>query len=185
MELILIRCLNIAISHALLSEHVNALALLARALELAQQCSSSLPSSASTDASSAPTLDIHKSQAEALQKQLQQLVYRHQALVDLHKFHDNASIAASKKMASAAPLVQRLCDFPTPGVQVDLKNLVSYPPKLEPIPVKPLFFDVAWNYIEYPTSGKQAVEAKADADTVMSEEKPKEEKKKGWFGFGR
>ncbi|KEQ71281.1 hypothetical protein M436DRAFT_50995 [Aureobasidium namibiae CBS 147.97] len=177
-----LRCLNIAISHALLSEHVNALALLARALELAKQCSSSLPST-SSDPSSAPTLDIHKSQADALQTQLQQLVYRHQALVDLHKFHDNASIAAAKHMSTAAPLVQRLSDFPTPGVNVNLKNLVTYPPKLEPIPVKPLFFDVAWNYIDYPTTGKQAVEAKA-ADVIV-EEKPKEEKKKGWFGFGR
>jgi signal recognition particle subunit SRP68 len=177
-----LRCLNIAVSHALLSEHVNALALLARALELAQQCSSSLPSTTS-DSSSAPTLDIHKSQADALQTQLQQLVYRHQALVDLHKFHDNASIAAAKHMSTAAPLVQRLSDFPTPGVNVNLKNLVTYPPKLEPIPVKPLFFDVAWNYIDYPTTGKQVVEAQA-AD-VIAEEKPKEEKKKGWFGFGR
>lgn len=178
------RCLNIAISHALLSEHVNALALLARALELAKQCSSSIPST-SSDSSSAPTLDINKSQADGLQEQLQQLVYRHQALVDLHKFHDNASIAAAKNMSTAAPLVQRLSDFPTPGVNVDLKNLVPYPPKIEPIPVKPLFFDVAWNYIDYPTMAKQAVEAKAAVSSVMPE-KPKEEKKsKGWFGFGR
>ncbi|KAG9660099.1 hypothetical protein KCU95_g19658, partial [Aureobasidium melanogenum] len=179
-----LRCLNIAISHALLSEHVKALALLARALELAQQCSSSLPST-SSDLNSAPTLDIHKSQADALQNQLQQLVYRHQALVDLHKFHDNASIAAAKHMSTAAPLVQRLSDFPTPGVNVNLKNLVTYPPKIQPIPVKPLFFDVAWNYIDYPTMGKQVVEAKAAVSNVIAEEKPKEEKKKGWFGFGR
>ncbi|KAG9720891.1 hypothetical protein KCU73_g14405, partial [Aureobasidium melanogenum] len=150
----------------------------------AQQCSSSLPST-SSDSNSAPTLDIHRSQADALQSQLQQLVYRHQALVDLHKFHDNASIAAAKHMSTAAPLVQRLSDFPTPGVNVNLKNLVTYPPKIEPIPVKPLFFDVAWNYIDYPTMGKQVVEAKAAVSNVIAEEKPKEEKKKGWFGFGR
>ncbi|KAI4719693.1 hypothetical protein E4T48_04170 [Aureobasidium sp. EXF-10727] len=179
-----LRCLNIAVSHALLSEHGNALALLARALELAKQCASSLPST-SSDSNAAPTLDIHNSQADALQTQLQQLVYRHQALVDLHKFHDNASIAAAKHMSTAAPLVQRLSDFPTPGVNVNLKNLVTYPPKIEPIPVKPLFFDVAWNYIDYPTTGKQVVEAKAAASNVIAEEKPKEEKKKGWFGFGR
>ncbi|KAI5206981.1 hypothetical protein E4T38_03535 [Aureobasidium subglaciale] len=179
-----LRCLNIAISHALLSEHVKALALLARALQLAQQCSSSL-AAPSAAAKSAPTLDIHKSQADALQTQVQQLVYRHQALVELNKFHDNASIAAAKHMSTAAPLVQRLSDFPTPGVKVDLENLVSYPPKIEPIPIKPLFFDVAWNYIDYPTTGKQAVETKAAASNVAAEEKPKEEKKKGWFGFGR
>lgn len=104
--------------------------------------------------------------------------------MDLQKFHDNSSIAAAKNMSTAAPLVQRLGDFPTPGVNVDLKNLVSYPPKIEPVPVKPLFFDVAWNYIDYPTTAKQAVEAKA-AVSSMTPEKPKEEKKKGWFGFGR
>lgn len=91
-------------------------------------------------------------------------------------------------MTSAAPLIQRLDDYPTPGVNVDLTNLVTYPPKLEPIPVKPLFFDVAWNYIEYPGQAKKVVEEKAAAVSNGVEEAvetPKEEKKRGWFGFGR
>lgn len=92
-------------------------------------------------------------------------------------------------MASSAPLVHRLDDYPTPGVTVDLTNLVTYPPKLEPIPVKPLFFDVAWNYIEYPGQAKQVVEEKAAAAVTNGVEEttemPKEEKKRGWFGFGR
>lgn len=89
-------------------------------------------------------------------------------------------------MASAIPLVQRLDDFPTPGTNVDLKNLVAYPPRIEPVPVKPLFFDVAWNYIEYPGRAKKVVEETAvngvGAETEAGKEEPK---KRGWFGFGR
>lgn len=182
------RCLNIAISHALLSNHLHALALLSHAAELADQCVSSLPST-TIDPTSPPTLDITPSSAEALQSQLRHQIYRHQALADLEKFHSNASIAASKNMASAAPLVQRLNDYPTPGVNVDLHNLVSYPPKIEPVPVKPLFLDVAWNYIEYPGRAKRAVEQTSkgvvNGVSEVEEEKPREEKKRGWFGFGR
>jgi signal recognition particle subunit SRP68 len=81
---------------------------------------------------------------------------------------------------STAPLVQRLFEYPIEGV--DLENLVTYPPKVEPIPVKPLFFDVAWNYIDYP--GKVHVAANVED----SEERPDQQsgtQKRGWFGFGR
>lgn len=178
------RCLNIALSHTLLSNHLNALALLSRASELVSQAVSSIPLT-TRDTNEPPTLEIHPSQAKALQEQLEHQIYRHQALADLHKFHANAKIASDKNMTSAAPLVQRLEEFPTPGVNVDLKNLVTYPPRIEPVPVKPLFLDVAWNYIEYPGRAKQAVEEEAATNGVREEETPKEEKKRGWFGFGR
>ena len=189
------RCLNIALSHTLQSNHLNALALFSRAGELATKSASTLASSSKAGSEEMPTLDINPTQAKALQKQLQHQIYRHQALADLHKFHSNASIAATKNMASAAPLVQRLDDFPTPGVNVDLSNLVTYPPKIEVVPLKPLFLDVAWNYIDYPGRAKQAVEQAAAATPASAptpavngttEEAPKEEKKRGgWFGFGR
>jgi len=69
----------------------------------------------------------------------------------------------------------------------DLKNLVTYPPKVEPIPVKPLFLDVAWNYIEYPGRERKVagngVNGPGDGAARPAEEK--KEAKKGWFGFGR
>lgn len=68
----------------------------------------------------------------------------------------------------------------------DLKNLVTYPPKVEPIPVKPLFLDVAWNYIEYP--GREREVAGNGVNGPGGAARPAEEKKeakKGWFGFGR
>lgn len=99
---------------------------------------------------------------------------------------ENARVAAKKNMTSAAPLVQRLNDYPTPGVNVDLHNLVTYPPKIEPVPVKPLFFDVAWNYIDYSGRAKKAVEETAAATNGVTESpRPDEKKSRGWFGFGR
>ena len=80
--------------------------------------------------------------------------------------------------------MERLNEYPAKGV--DLQNLVSYPPKLEPVPVKPLFFDAAWNYIEYP--GRQVENVAQNG--VRGEEKATSveqttQQKKGWFGFGR
>lgn len=183
------RCLNIATSHTLLSAPLNALALLARGSTLISQAQPSVSSDTST--SSPPNLEITSAQSSALSGRIKTLVLRNQALVDLSKFHDNASIAASKRMASANPWVQRLSDYPTPGTNVDLGNLVTYPPKLEPVPVKPLFFDVAWNYIEYPGRAEkgvvqdvvETVKEKVGIDGVAKEEP--QPKKRGWFGFGR
>ncbi|KAK5121577.1 hypothetical protein LTR85_004749 [Meristemomyces frigidus] len=184
-----LKCLNISFSHTLLGNHLNALALLKRATDLLT--STPVPASQHAgDKDAPPTLDISPSASESLQKQTSNLLARTHALVEMHKLESNARIAAEKHQTSAAPLVQTLHAYPTPGVQVDLKNLVSYPPKIQPVPVKPLFLDVAWNYIEYPGRKAEApAKAAAPADTLMvnggqSEEKPAE-KKKGWFGFGR
>lgn len=77
---------------------------------------------------------------------------------------------------------------------MDLLNLVTYPPRVEAVPVKPLFLDVAWNYIEYPGraknrdsgdggAGVNGVRAGTRVGDGRTEEK--KEGRKGWFGFGR
>ncbi len=97
--------------------------------------------------------------------------------------------------AASKPLSDRLSDYPAAGV--DLANIVSYPPQLEPLPVKPLFLDVAWNYIRYPGQAEPAavaaVEARpqaagasaAAAGAGAAEPEAKPQQKRGWFGFGR
>ncbi|GAM84596.1 hypothetical protein ANO11243_025920 [Dothideomycetidae sp. 11243] len=178
-----LKCLNIAISHSILSNHLNALALFSRASTLAAEAASSVPPS-TRNKEAAPTLDIPKAQIEALQKQLQHQIQRHQALAEIRRMEKEAQTLAERGKIVTAPLVERIGDFPTPGVAVDLTNLVTYPPRIEPIPVKPLFFDVAFNYLEYPGRAKKAVEQKA-VEVVNGTESPKpEEKKRGWFGFG-
>lgn len=92
--------------------------------------------------------------------------------------------APNKQKNYTPPLVDNLDQYPPAGV--DLTNLVNYPPKLQPIPVKPLFFDIAWNYIEYPGRKKEVVENGVKTSTAgegTAEEK--KEARKGWFGFGR
>lgn len=172
----------------MLSNQLNALALLSRANDLASKAAFSVPKS-TRDVSSPPTLDIPSSQLEALQKQLRHQIQRHQALAEMRQIETAAAEAARKGSGIARPpLVERIMDFPTPGVPVDTANLVTYPPRLQPIPVKPLFFDVAFNYLEYPGQAKKAVERQAAAApvevTTQASPKP-DEKKRGWFGFGR
>lgn len=76
------------------------------------------------------------------------------------------------------PLVNRLREYPAEGV--DLENMVDYPPRIQPIPVNPLFFDVAWNYIDYP-GNLPAATSKLEGEPTSTPEP----KKRGWFGFGR
>lgn len=88
-----------------------------------------------------------------------------------------------KREASSKPLITQLSNYPAGGV--DLENIVIYPPQQEPIPVKPLFLDVAWNYITYPEKGAsqaKQVETTQERAGTPSQDEPK---KRGWFGFGR
>ena len=175
------RCLAIARSHSFLGSTKNALALFSRALEhssLANPSSLNQPTSPKP-----PSLDLSPAQASSLQNLLRSLVTHYHALVELHNL---ASSSASKSGAKPSPLIENLDEYPTNGA--DLTNLVTYPPKVEPIPVKPLFLDVAWNYIEYPGRERNVtgngVNGLGDGAAKPVEEK-KEAKKGGWFGFGR
>ncbi|SLM39083.1 signal recognition [Lasallia pustulata] len=179
-----LRCLSIARSHAVLSKTKNALAIFSRALELASQVQSGLPT-AHKSSQRPPSLDVSASQAETLCQLLQGLVSQHRALAELQNLALNTATAEKNKLTDGAPLIERLDEYPQNGA--DLTNLVSYPPKLEPVPVKPLFLDVAWNYIEYPGRVKEAVEngVSGTATEVKAAVEEKKEGRKGWFGFGR
>ncbi|QIX00886.1 hypothetical protein AMS68_006403 [Peltaster fructicola] len=181
-----LKCVNIAYSHQLIGEHINALALLDRANTLLSS-SSAASSQAKEDAPI--SLEITASTFTNAQETVAGLLSRKHALVSLHQFERNSAIAAEKHLTSAAPWVQRLHEYPAPGTQVDVKNLVNYPPKLEPVPVKPILLDVAWGYIDYP--GRKAVveerpaAVNGTAPAQAATESAAQEKKRGWFGFGR
>ncbi|EDV27923.1 uncharacterized protein TRIADDRAFT_52953 [Trichoplax adhaerens] len=50
------------------------------------------------------------------------------------------------------PLSERLdVYYSDPSTLTDKPNLVEFPPQFEPIPCKPLFFDIANNYVEFPS----------------------------------
>lgn len=178
-----LKCLNLSHSHAFLSAPRQALALCNRALSLASQAVSSPKPTASW--SDAPKLGVSDGQAQTLKQSLENLTLHYRGLVALSQLSSTSDVASKAKLTNAAPVVERLNEYPTSG-SVDLKNLVTWPPKLKPVPVKPLFLDVAWNYVEYPGQQKKVQERPAEkpqAETVKAEEA--KAAKKGWFSFGR
>ncbi|KAI2899492.1 hypothetical protein CBS76997_2379 [Aspergillus niger] len=170
-----LRCLTIGRSHGILGKSTNALALFAQALALVTETARSPQSLTETEGP--PRLDISRSQVQTLELTLKGLVAQYRGLVTLEKL----SAEAQSKSVTQRPAVERLHDFA--GDALDLTNIVPYPPQMQPIPVKPLFLDVAWNYIEYPRQGTPA----ADNSQTQPEPQPEEKKggRRGWFGFGR
>ena len=167
-----LKCLSIGRSHAINDHVAEALALFSRAHEMIQETTTS--SKDTVNSSSVPKLEVSSSEVERASTNISQLVTRYRGLVEL----GNVSSSGSRiKTEWKAPMVERLSQFEE---DVDLTNLVDYPAKLQPIPVKPLFFDLAWNYIQYPGS-KAAVNGTAEKPTAEE----KKDQKKGWFGFGR
>lgn len=165
------RCLAIGRSHGFLGRPRNALALYARALDLASAARSACQSV--PDADGPPRLDVTSGQVQALGSVLRGLVAQYRGLVALEDLAAQETAGA----ASKPPLLERMDEYAADGL--DLGNLVPYPPQMQPIPVKPLFLDVAWNYIDYPRDGLANGQAQAEG-------KPeKKEGRRGWFGFGR
>lgn len=134
-----------------------------------------------TSDSSPPNIGISPSQAQALFSLLQSELQRSRALVEL----SNITSKSARATTDPSPLIGRLHTYP--AHEIDLRNLVTYPPKLEAAPVKPLFFDAAWNYIEYP--GRQTAKPVQAREQAEESSEPGEaqttQQKKGWFGFGR
>jgi signal recognition particle subunit SRP68 len=154
------------------------------------ETSSALPVlSAGPDANSGSSprnIHVTKNDVQALHALLSGELQRSRALVEILNSNKKASSATAQSGDASKPLGAQLSNYPSSGVNLD--NIVTYPPRLEPIPVKPLFLDVAWNYIEYPdqraqASSKEAERAQERAGTAGEPEaKPQ---KRGWFGFGR
>lgn len=198
------RSLAIARTHAIAGNAVNSLALVKHALDLCTAATSSLSSNSTDeddDAFTPRNIQVTKRDITFLNSTLTGELQRGRALVEIFSNANKpntAAAAAPSAPSPAKPLSARLSDYPAGGV--DLENIVTYPPRLEPFPVKPLFLDVAWNYIEYPRKGGEAPTAPAKKEEVggkaaaaqdqgaaaaaaaAPEAKPQ---KRGWFGFGR
>ena len=171
-----LRCTAIARSYGLLGDVTSALALLARAQEHIAHVSP--PAESPSSGNQALNLEVTAGQISELKTLLQGLLTEHRAMMALR---DSAKAANKGSMAYEQPLVQRLDKYP--GEAVNLGNLVTYPPKVKPIPVKPIFLDVAYNFMEYPGRRKNLSDDTAPANGVP--ETSKKESKKGWFGFSR
>ena len=174
-----LRCLAISRSYYLLGNTKNSLALLARASE---HCSKTIHSAALSEDDSSdkpPDLTVTSCRVEKLQTLLQCMLSQHRALVELRSLSGSVPQINPN---NTVPLIRKLHRYPREPVE--LTALVTYPPKVEPIPVKPIFLDVAYNYIEYPGRTKMLTEQPAVVNGI-SNSGGKNEVRKGWFGFGR
>ncbi|KAL6704254.1 signal recognition particle subunit srp68 [Coniothyrium glycines] len=178
-----LKCLNLSHSYAFLSNPKQALALCNRALSLATQAASAPKPSLSTSAKAAKS-EVSGEQAQKLRDSLENLNSHYRGVVALSQLFASSDTASKTGLSNAAPVVERLNEYPSSG-SVDLKNLVTWPPKLKPVPVKPLFLDVAWNYVEYPGRVAQVAEAEAEKPQVEEQKAERAQAKKGWFSFGR
>lgn len=134
-----------------------------------------------SDDSTPPNITVSPSQLTHLSDLLTAETNRYRALVEL----SNLTASQKQEVNHWKPLIERLNDYDN---NVDTSNLVVYPPKLEVAPVKPLFFDAAWNYIKYPgEQEKENVVVQKKVEETKKEERPQTPpaQKKGWFGFGR
>lgn len=127
------------------------------------------------------TIEVIKSDAEFLENLLKGELQRCRALVEIANLRRQADKGDS--MAAQPPLIDRLGQYPSKGV--DLENIVTYPPKMEPIPIKPLFLDVAFNHVQYPKEKTTKAGVLENTTNAKSGETEKQPAKKGWFGFGR
>ncbi|KAA8913304.1 hypothetical protein FN846DRAFT_897280 [Sphaerosporella brunnea] len=144
-----LRTSSIARSHALLGNRRNALALFHRAH---QHISSTLPLLPTQPPEpSHRGLEVSQTDARALQEQLAGEVARYRALVEMDK-------------ALTWPADSKV-DFE--------KGIVQWPPKVQPVPVKPLFLDIAWNFIEYPGTGTVKKQEQQQAENVAAAEEKK------------
>jgi signal recognition particle subunit SRP68 len=141
----------------------------------------STKSTATTEANDGPPkLDIASEDLQGFHHHIDGMVSQYRALVELKNLMNQQK--ASTTDIYRPPIVERLEEYPVEDV--DLTKLVNFPPRLQPIPVKPLFFDLAWNYIDYPGRATSKVNG-APATPKSAAEEKKEPAKKGWFGFGR
>ncbi|OAA81500.1 hypothetical protein LEL_01045 [Akanthomyces lecanii RCEF 1005] len=176
-----LKALSIARSHAIIGNVANALALIQHASDRCQFATKQLPESPSGAAGSPPNIEVSSDAVRQLSDLVDGELRRHQAIVHVDNLRKEE---LAKSTVAPAPLVERLHQFPAGGV--DLKNIVEFPPKKALIPVKPIFLDVAWNYISYP--GKTPVAAAVTGQTPSTAEtasQPAQPQKRGWFGFGR
>ncbi|KAG6218967.1 hypothetical protein E4U50_007715 [Claviceps purpurea] len=189
-----LKCFSIARSHALGGTAVNALALINHAHTLLQDAypdAAPLEKDATISDHHPLNVDVHPTAISFLLKLLQRELLRYRAIVHLHNLR-KAEREAAKKVPQPS-LLETLDTYPT---YINPRNLVEWPPKLALIPQKPIFLDVAWNYIDYPGRRKHVPEDEEEQgqeEVVEAEEEKKEPekvsqeppKKRGWFGFGR
>lgn len=174
------RHLAVARSHAIIGNSANALALINRALGFSLKAVAKLPSAQPISDDDPLSLDISPASVKFLEQVIDGELQRHRAIVHVDNLRKRRTQA--DEYQSHVPLVEKLHEYPVGGA--DLNHIVEFPPKESVVPFKPIFLDVAWNYIRYPGKEPQVGSDQA-SEGAQEAEKPAQQTKRSWFGFGR
>ncbi|KAK2181664.1 hypothetical protein NP493_386g05040 [Ridgeia piscesae] len=140
------RCSYIAQTYAAAKKWRETLALCERTLKYAQEALASL--AGSRKVKSTQTVEMQSS-LEDLVREVEGMKYSCHASSILDTQSEVATPAASK---TSIPLSERLDEYiEDPNVTTKKPNLTQFPPSFEPVPCKPLFFDVALSLVEFPS----------------------------------
>ncbi|OKL59498.1 hypothetical protein UA08_05406 [Talaromyces atroroseus] len=160
-----LRCLAIGRSHSLQGNAKNALALFSRSSDLATSIQKSGKGVATNGGPA--KLDVSREEIQFLVTVSQGLEAKYRGLVSLDRLSEKKQDPSRVQL----PLSEKMDEYAVDSV--DLNNLVPFPPKMRSIPVKPLFLDVAYNYVQYPREKPDEAEAESTGT------------RRGWFSFGR
>jgi signal recognition particle subunit SRP68 len=168
----MLRTTSIACSHALLGNRKNALALFYRAH---QYISSALPYlQTQSSETSHRGLEISPIQAKSQQESLAEQLARYHALVEIDTISEKNTQVGGQHYS----VLDRLDQWPE---KVNFQNIVHWPPRVQPVPVKPVFLDIAWNFIQYP--GTDIAKIQQQEQQTLEQQAEKEEERKSLLGL--
>ncbi|CAG8619265.1 38406_t:CDS:10 [Gigaspora margarita] len=169
------RTLYVVSAYAVLNKDWEAISLLGRAKEYNSQARSAL--SQVTAPNKDDVLVVTLKEVEELENIIRS--YRCKARATWHLRHSGSDDSdVTKKLSELtideksksdikeikdeeSPLIERLNQYPSNLTMIN-PQLINFPPEFTPIPAKPLFFDIAFNHVDFPSSLPQRAGRKQD-----------------------
>lgn len=136
-----LRCFYLAKSHAAVHRWSEAFGCYQRSLKYAND--------AVQNKLSPELMQMLKNVIEDVPSEL--AVMRSQAILEQHE-DESATVLPTKVQKSKKPLIERLNEFHENSQYLTKNpNVVPMPPAMEPVPAKPLFYDLALNFVGFPS----------------------------------
>ncbi|CAO3563746.1 unnamed protein product [Mortierella alpina] len=150
------RCFFTATAYSKLSRHVEAIALFDRAQAYATQIRSGLGRSTGSE-SDVDSFNVTEKELQEMEGKIRGRKCQVHAAWYLENGEDSieekiTSMSLDEKSLDEPALIKRLDTYPTSitsKANPTVPHLVDFPPALQPIPAKPLFFDIAFNHMDY------------------------------------
>ncbi|CAJ0859699.1 2332_t:CDS:10 [Entrophospora sp. SA101] len=147
------RVLYVASAYAVLNKELEAVLLYERAREYNAQAKASLSKITSNNSGNDDEILI------VTQKDVDEL----ENLLRAHKCKVHASRCLQH---GTSYLLENLNQYPTNFSKTNAR-LIKFPPEFSPIPAKPLFFDIAYNYLDFPPNLSQRAGHKPTKESAI------------------